>query len=229
MNDSDAASKRGRYGVSAKNRREAIIKLVSKYPLIKELYDEGPNRDGKGGWINAIKDQREAAYRVLFYLDRLPMSAEHQDSEPYEILYGSVSDSDAPNYPRVLYTTTGGVNLDPADIPSESFSVAVKTESLEIVPVSFDRDVRTSALLDSGYAYICVYDGTLDALRILDLKKFSEIYMIKERQEVQVRTAEEIIVGDATFVRPFFLKYRVKRAGQTAESAKQAASKMLNG
>ncbi len=223
-----ATPKPGRYGVLAKNRREAISKLVAKFPLIRELYDEGPNRDGKGGWINAIKDQRESAYRVLFYLDRLPMAKEHQHVEPYEVLYGSVSDSDEPNYPRVLYTTTGGVNLIPADIPAESFSVAVKTDSLEIVPISFERDVRTDALLDSGYAYICVYDGEVDALRILDLRKFTEVYMIKERKEVQVRTEEDIIVGDARFVRPFFLKYRVKRSSQLTQDAKSAASKMLD-
>ncbi|MEM8668988.1 MAG: hypothetical protein AAGG48_15815 [Planctomycetota bacterium] len=228
MNESESSAKRRRYGVLAENRREAIRKLVAKYPLIQELYDEGPHRDGKGGWVNAIKDQRESAYRVLFYLNRLPMATEYEESEPYEVLYGAVSDSDQPNYPRVLYTTTGGVNLDPADIPTESFSVAVKTDSLEIVPVTFDRDVRTNALIESGYAYICVYDADIDALRILDLKHFSEIYMIKERQEVQVRTEEDIIAGDATFVRPFFLKYRVKRAGELSHDAKQAAARMLN-
>ena len=228
MNELDPSSKPRRYGVKASNRREAISKLVAKYPLMKELYDDGPNRDGKGGWVNAIKDQREAVYRVLFYVDRLPMAEEYSDSEPYEVLYGSVADSDVPNFPRVLYTTTGGVNLDPADIPAESFSVAVKTNSLEIVPVTFGRDVRTDALVESGYAYVCLYDAEMDALRILDLKLFTEVYMIKERQEVQVRTEEEIVVGDATFVRPFFLKYRLKKSSELLDDAKDAAAKMLD-
>jgi len=216
-----------RHGVLAKNRREAIGKLVKKYPILGELYDDGPNRDGKGGWINAIKDQRASAYRVLFYINRLPLADAYSDSEPYEVLYGSISESDEPNYPRVLYTTTGGVNLVPSAIPADSFPVAVKTDSLEIVPVTFDRDVRTDALRESGYAYICVYDGTVDALQILDLREYTEVYMVRERQEVQVRTEEEIVVGDARFVRPFFLKYRVKKAAQFTVNAKDAASQML--
>lgn len=228
MDPTNSAEKPRRYGVSAENRREAIRKLTKKYPNLVDLYDDGPNRDGKAGWINAIKDQRQSAYRVLFYLNRLPLAAEYQDQEPYEVLYGSISDSDQPNYPRVLFTTTGGVNLVPSAIPADSFAVAVKTDSLEIVPVTFDRDVRTKALLDSGYAYICVYDGTVDALQILDLRKYTEVYMVPERHEVQVRTEEEIVVGDSTFVRPFFLKYRVKRAVHESVNAKDAANQMLS-
>jgi hypothetical protein len=103
----------------------------------------------------------------------------------------------------------------------------VKTDSVEIVPVTFDRDVLTDALIDSGYAYICVYDADADALRILDLRHYTEVYMIKERKEVQVRTEEEIIVGDATFVRPFFLKYRLKKASQLSLDAKTAAAESV--
>ena len=227
MPESDQTPKVRRYCVQAKNRREAVAKLVHKYPLLKELYQAGPNNDGKGGWVNAIKDQHQSAYRVLFYLDRLPLAAQCRDKEPYEILYGNVSDSDQPNYPRVLFTTTGGVNLVPDGLPESPFGTAIRTDSLEIVPVTFERDLRTASLVEQGYAYICLYDGEVDALRIIDLRDYTEIYMVEKRREVQVRTEEEMVIGDATFVHPFFLKYRVKDIDEAVDP-RDAVRRMLD-
>src|SRR6056297_2609166 len=76
--------------VRAQSRRQAVARLLAKNPVLRELYDEGPNRDGKGGWVNAIKDQRTSAYRLIFYLHRLPLASEYKDQEPYEVLFGAV-------------------------------------------------------------------------------------------------------------------------------------------
>ncbi len=223
----DSQSTRRRQFVAAENRVQAIRKFKQKYPVLNDLYDPGPNQDGKAGWVNAIKDQHESAYRLIFYLDRLPLGKEHQDQEAYEIIFGQVGETDQPNYPRVLFTTTGAVNLVPDSIPDTPFPVAVKTDSLEIVPVAFDRDYLTAQLIKSGYAYVCLYDGEADALRILDLADYTEVMVVDHRREVQVRTEEEMVVGDATFIRPFFLKYRVKEIA-SADDPKQAAIEFLS-
>ena len=110
MLDSDEQPRTRDY-VAAKNRRDAVKKMISNHPTLSVLYRSGANDDGKAGWINAIRDQREPVYRLLFYLDRLPIGREFRDREPFEILYGDFVDDSEPNFPRALFTTTGGVNL----------------------------------------------------------------------------------------------------------------------
>ena len=115
--------------VAAKNRRDGVKKLIEGNPTLKGLYDPGPNDDGKGGWINAIKDQHGQVYRLLFYIDRLPLGIECEDKESYEILYGEIGENDEPNFPRALFTTTGGINLMRDSIPGTEFSTAIQTTS----------------------------------------------------------------------------------------------------
>ncbi len=214
--------------VAAKNRREAVQKMIMNHPTLKAMYRAGPNDDGKGGWINAIKEQRGSVYRLLFYLDRLPLAAEYQDREPYELLYGDIHDDDVPNYPRALFTTTGGVNLMRDGLPGITFAREIQTNSLEIVPLPFDRDLLTAGLRDRGYAYICCYDGEGQGLRIFDLSDFYEIYVNREKQEIQVRNEDTVVVGDAQLVKPFLLKYVVKRAEHQAIDPSDAASRLLD-
>ena len=228
MSQSESPARVGRYGVRAENRQDAIEKMVLSHPTLAPLYEPGERNDGKGGWVNAIRDQRESVYRLLFYLDRLPFAADYRGMEPHEVLYGDVH-GDEPNYPRALFTMTGGVNLIPKDLPDPTFAAAVKTDSLEIVPLSYDRDMRTATLVKYGYGYICLYDGDADALRILDLQNYTEIFVIKDSQEVQVRHGETIIIGDGRYLKPFFLKYVVKQAEDKADDPAAAAMARLRG
>lgn len=214
--------------VAAKNRREAIKKMTAEHPTLKSLYRAGTQDDGKAGWVNAIRDQREPVYRLLLYLDRMPISEEYRDREPFEMLFGQFAD-DQPNYQRALYTTTGGVNLLLGDLPDATFATALKTESLEIVPMSMDRDLKTVHLRERHYAYVCAFDENRQGLRVLNLEDYHEIFVLPDRQEIQVRSEEEIVVGDTRFVKPFFLKYGVKRATRDAVNPSDAARFLLDG
>jgi len=122
---------------------------------------------------------------------------------------------------------TGAVNLIPDALLEKKFAVGVKTDCIEIVPVPMNRDFRVAPLIKDGCAYICLYDSAVDALQILDLNHWSEIYTVQQRREVQVRTSEEMVVGDATFVRPFFLRLRKRRFKSGAASPREAANEML--
>lgn len=198
--------------VAASNRAEAVGKLIREHPTLQPLYSAGPHNDGKGGWVNAIKDQRASAYRLLFYLERLPLAPELGDVEAYTVLYGNVLPGDAPNFPRVLFTTTGGVNLIADDLPGPEFAAAVRTNSLEIVPLTFERDRLTSFLRESHYAYICMYDEAQDALRILDLADYIEVMVAKDKKEVVLQGTEHVVAGDAKWIWPFYLRYVIKSA-----------------
>ena len=226
MLDSDEQPRTRDY-VAAKNRRDAVKKMISNHPTLSVLYRSGANDDGKAGWINAIRDQREPVYRLLFYLDRLPIGREFRDREPFEILYGGFVDDSEPNFPRALFTTTGGVNLLRDDIPEAEFAGAVITDSLEIVPLSMEKDLRTEHLVRRGLGYVAAFDGERQGLRILNLKDFYEIFVDKEKREVQVRNEERIIVGDTRFVQPFFLRYVVKSAEYAGENPSEAAGQIL--
>ena len=225
MPDPEQPARPQRDYVAAKNRRDAVKHLTSVNPMLKALYRAGSDDDGKAGWINAIRDQREPVYRLIFYLDRIPIAKDYRDQDAFELLFGDFGDE--PNFPRAVYTTTGGIALVRHDLPDVQFAAAIKTDSLEIVPLSMERDMRTTHLLDSGIAYICVYDAERQGLRILDLKEFHEVYVSKDNQEVQVRDEERIIVGDTRFVRAFFLRYSVKRAGDSSLNPSEAAGKFL--
>ncbi|TWU38732.1 hypothetical protein Q31b_38100 [Novipirellula aureliae] len=216
-----------RNDVEAKNRREAVKKLIEGNPTLKELYDPGPNDDGKGGWVNAIKDQHRQVYRLLFYIDRLPLGIEWKDKESYEILYGEIGENDEPNFPRALFTTTGAINLMRDSIPGPPFAIAINTNSLEIVPFELEGDLLTAPLLKRGIAYVCAFDGKEQGLRILDLREYSEIYCSKDQQEIQVRNENTVIVGDTKLVRAFYLKYIVRRAEPEAIDPRDAANRML--
>lgn len=213
--------------VAAKNRRDAVKKMIESHPTLSLLYHGGPNDDGKAGWINAIRDQREPVYRLLFYLDRLPIGREFRDREPFEILYGDFVDDSEPNFPRALFTTTGGVNLLRDDLPEKEFAAAVITDSLEIVPLSMEKDLRTEHLVKRGLAYVAAFDGERQGLRILNLKEFYEIFVDKQKREIQVRNEERIIVGDTRFVQPFLLRYVVKSAEFSGEDPSEAAGQIL--
>jgi hypothetical protein len=213
--------------VAAKNRRDAVKKMISNHPTLSVLYRSGTNDDGKAGWINAIRDQREPVYRLLFYLDRLPIGREFRNREPFEILYGDFVDDSEPNFPRALFTTTGGVNLLRDDIPDVDFATAVITNSLEIVPLSMERDLRTEHLIRRGLAYVAAFDHERQGLRLLNLRDFYEVFVSKEKREIQVRNEERIIVGDTRFVQPFFLRYVVKSAEFDGENPSEAAGQML--
>lgn len=227
MTDSADSPQVVRDYVAAKDRRQAVKKMIMSHATLAALYQAGRNNDGKAGWVNAIRDQREPVYRLLFYIDRLPIAPEYRDREAFEILYGEFRDDGEPNYPRVLFTTTGGVNLVREGLPDEQFAAAIKTDSLEIVPLSMERDLLTEHLLNRGLAYVCAFDGERQGLRILNLKDFYEIFVSADKQEIQVRNEESIIVGDTRFVQPFFLRYVVKRAGEASVNPAEAASRML--
>ena len=193
--------------VQAANRREAVKRMIAPDPLLNLLYQEGPNRDGKGGWVNLIRDQHDQAYRLLFYLDRIPLTAEFSDREPYEVLYGEIDpSSDQVNFPRALFTTTGAVNLMRDGIPDEHFVRLLSKELFQMEPCPLDRDILVRHLWDRGFLYVCVYDKEAEGLRILDLQNYSEIYSVPSRDEVQVRNEEEIVLGDTSELRPFLLK-----------------------
>ena len=227
MVDTGDSSATKRDYVGAKNRREAISKLVATHPSLRSIYKAGPNDDGKAGWINAIRDQHDPAYRLLFYLDRLPIAPEYRETDQHELYFGVYNEHADPNYQRVLFTTTGGVNLLREDLPDPTFATALVTDSLEVVPLSMERDLRIEHLLKERLAYICAFDDTRHGMWILGLKDFHEIYVSKQKQEIQVRDEERIFVGDTRVLRPFFLRYVVKRADDPAKDPSEAAGRLL--
>jgi hypothetical protein len=213
--------------IAAKNRRDAVAKMIAVQPTLQGLYRPGPGDDGKAGWINAIRDQHDPVYRLLFYLDRLPIAPEFRDQDLHELFFGEISPDGEPNFQRVLFTTTGGVNLVRSNLPGVEFAAAIATESLEVVPVSMERDLRTSHLLKERYAYVVVYEEERQGLRIMNLKDFHEIYVSKLKHEIQVRDEERIIVGDTRILRPFFLRYVIKRVGLSSSNPAEAAGQLL--
>jgi hypothetical protein len=228
MSNPSANSATKRDYVAAKNRRDAISRLIAAHPSLRALYKAGPNDDGKAGWINAIRDQHDPAYRLLFYLDRLLVAPEYRQSDPHELYFGVYDEHADPNYQRVLFTTTGGVNLVREDLPDPTFPTALITDSLEVVPLSMERDLRIAHLLKERLAYICAFDETRHGMWILSLKDFHEIYVSKEKQEIQVRDEERIFVGDTRIMRPFFLRYVVKRADDLSTNPSEAAGRLLD-
>lgn len=227
MTDSGLSPAPSRDYLAANNRREAMSRMVAAHPSLRALYQEGPNQDGKAGWINAIRDQHDPAYRLLFYLVRLPIAQEYRGLDLHDLFFGEYDENADPNFQRVLFTTTGGVNLLREDLPDASFATALATDSLEVVPLSMERDLRVSHLLDDRYAYICTFDEQRQGLWILSLQHFHEIYVSKQKQEIQVRDEERIIVGDARILRPFLLRYVIKRAGKVAKNPSEAAGQIL--
>ncbi|MEO1526430.1 MAG: hypothetical protein AAFX06_13415 [Planctomycetota bacterium] len=198
--------------VRAENRADAVRKMILPDPLLNALYVNGPNKDGKEGWVNAIRDQNSPAYRLLFYVDRIPVADEFESMETYEVLYGEVKEHEEVNFPRVLFTTTGAINLMRDGIPSSRFVVALKKGILEITPYKLGRDVKTEALRNSGSAYLCIYDRDGEGIRILDLLDYLMVYDDRKNEEIQVHTEDELVVGDTRFVRPFLLRYSKKIA-----------------
>jgi hypothetical protein len=212
--------------VRANNRREAVARMISKDPILRELYDEGPNRDGKGGWVNMIRDQHEKAYRLLFYLDRIRLAKAHADKEPYEVIYGEIDPNrEEPNFPRALYTTSGAVNLMRGGLPGDPFVRLLKLDQFEIEPLSQKRDLVVSRLWDRGCVYVCIYDKEREALRILDLREYSEIYFVQQRKEIQVRNENDIIIGDMTDLRPFLLRLSTAAQEDEKESELERATR----
>jgi len=228
MPDSDVKPTIQRDYVGAKNRREAMSRLISSHPTLKAIYRSGPNDDGKAGWINAIRDQHDPAYRLLFYLDRLPIADEYRGMDLHELYFGPYDEHADPNFQRVLFTTTGGVNFLLQDLPDSSVAAALATDSLEVVPLSMERDLRIAHLLKERLAYICAFDSERQGLWILNLKDFHEIYVSKEKCEIQVRDEERIIVGDTRILRPFLLRYAIKRAGHVSKDPSEAAGRILD-
>lgn len=215
--------------VKAETRAEAVQKMIIPDPLLSQLYDAGPAKDGKAGWVNAIKDQFGGAYRLLFYIDKLRLAPEFSDREPYEVLYGEIGDADAPpNFPRALYTTTGAINLMRDGVPSERFVLDLLRSALEIVPWETGRDIQIKNLIKQGYAYICVYDRDGQGIRALDLNEYFEIFNTPELNEIQVHNADEVVIGDTQFVRPFLIRYAPGPMEEAAESAADAATDLLN-
>lgn len=216
-------SSKARSFVKAENRREAVNKMIVPDPLLNALYDDGPNKDGKGGWINMIRDQHDQAYRLLFYLDRISLAEDYEDREPYEVLYGEIDpQSDAVNFPRALYTTTGAVNLMRDGIPSPQFVSILKRGHFVIEPFEQSRDILVKHLVEKGCLFVCIYDKEAEGLRILDLKDYSEIYFVPQRDEIQVRNEEEIVLGATNELRPFVLRIGVKRDLDTNQASQEA-------
>ncbi len=228
MADSDINPVNVRDYIGAKSRREAMSRFVAAHPGLKAIYRAGPQDDGKAGWINAIRDQHSPAYRLLFYLDRLPIAEEYRQMDLHELFFGAYDEHADPNFQRVLFTTTGAVNLLREDLPDETFATALSTDSLEVVPLSMERDLRIEHLLKERLAYICAFDGERQGLWILSLKDFHEIYVIKEKHEIQVRDEERIIVGDTRILRPFLLRYVIKRVGHVSRDPSEAAGRILD-
>jgi hypothetical protein len=216
--------------VRAKNRSEAVKRMIAGDPLLRELYAAGPNNDGKGGWINMIRDQHDEAYRLLFYLDRIPITKSFAELEPYEVVFGKIDPNrEEPNFPRALYTTTGAVNLMRDGIPGDQFVRLLKLNQFEIEPLSQERDILISNLWERGLVYVCIYDKEREALRILDLRDYTEIYFVPQRNEVQVRNEDEVIVGDMTDVQPFTLRLATHRDSEEShlDLAKRTAEELL--
>ena len=213
--------------VAAANRKEAISKLVAAHPTLRAIYQAGPLNDGKEGWVNAIRDQHDPAYRLLFYLVRLPIAEEYRDKDIHELFFGVYDEYAEPNYQRVLFTTTGGVNLLLQDLPDPTFGTALVTDSLEVVPLSLDRDLRTEHLLKDRFAYVCAFDEKRNGMWILPLKDFHEIYVSRQNKEIQVRDEERIFVGDTTVMQPFLLRYVIKKVDNRARDSRSAASQRL--
>lgn len=228
MPDSNVDPVKPRDYMPAKNRREAMSRMIAAHPTLRTLYKDGPQDDGKAGWVNAIRDQHDPAYRLLFYLDRLTIAAAHRQVDLHELYFGAYDEYADPNFQRVLFTTTGGVNLLREDLPDASFAAALATDSLEVVPLSMERDLRIAHLLAEHYAYICAFDEERQGLWILSLKDFHEIYVSREKCEIQVRDEERIIVGDTRVMRPFLLRYVFKRADRGFENSSDAAKSMLD-
>lgn len=212
--------------VKAADRKQAVRLMILSDPLLSSLYAEGKNKDGKDGWVNAIRDQSGAVYRLLFYVDRLQVAPEYRDNETYEILYGSVSDHEEPNYPRALFTTTGAINLMRDGIPGPRFVDALKRGILEIVPYALGRDIKTEHLRKDGYAYLCIYDRDGQGIRVLDLLEYLIVYDNRASDEIQVHQEEQLVIGDTRFVRPFLLKY-TRGIEEERQSSASAAEAML--
>lgn len=214
--------------VAADSRVEAVKKMIKTDPFLSLLYDDGKAKDGKAGWVNAIRDQAGGAYRLLLYIDKLALAKEHSDREPYEVLYGEIGQNDEPNYPRMLYTMSGAINLMRDGIPSERFALDLLRSELEMVPFDQGKDVQVKNLLNNGYGYICVYDRDGQGIRALDLNEYHEIFDIAEENEIQVRNSEEVIVGDTKFVRPFLIRYAPKSFYEDPNDPAAAAQAQLN-
>ncbi|MFK8111637.1 MAG: hypothetical protein AB8B91_05530 [Rubripirellula sp.] len=215
---SNVPNSKARSFVKAANRREAVAKMIKPDPILDALYEDGPNKDGKGGWINMIRDQHDQAYRLLFYLDRMQLAKAYDDQEPYAVLYGEIDpDSDTVNFPRALYTTTGAVNLMRDGIPGAQFVKMLQRGHFEIEPFEDERDILVKHLLERGCLYACVYDKEAEGLRILDLQEYSEIYFVPSRNEIQVRNEEEIVLGETNELRPFVLKLAPRRDDSDSE------------
>ena len=214
--------------VAAKSRNEAVQKMIVSHSLLKPLYSAGKNNDGKGGWVNAIRDQHGNVYRLLFYIDKLELAPEYRDHETYEVLYGEIKEGDEePNFPRALYTTTGAINLMRNGLPHEEIVNAIIQGILQIVPLKLGRDVLTERLRNTGAAYIAIYDRDGEGLRFLDLRDYYEIYDSRKEEEIQVRNEDEILIGDTRWVRPFLLKYAVIGHDPTKSDAAAAADRLL--
>lgn len=217
--------------IKADNRRNAVNKMIAADPLLSQLYDDGPNHDGKAGWVNAIRDQNNKdAYHLLFYIDRIPMSDQYRELDQYEVLYGSVKEHEEVNWPRVLFTTTGAVNLMRDGLPGQRFIDALQKGILEIVPFKLGRDVKTRSLRESGSAYLGLYDREGQGIRILDLLDYSMVYDSRNNEEVQVHHEEEIVVGDTRFVQPFLMRYSRTddRESNTTNSAAEKALESMS-
>ena len=212
--------------VKAQDRKDAVRRMILPDPLLSKLYDEGKQKDGKSGWVNAIRDQSGAAYRLLFYIDKMPLAKDYSELEPYEVLYGAITDSDEVNYPRALYTTTGAINLMRDGIPGKRFVDALLRGILEIVPYELGRDIKAEHLRESGYAYICIYDRDGQGIRILDLLDYLMVYDNRRTDEIQVHQEHELVVGDTKFVRPFLLRYAVS-SESSSESTRGIADAAL--
>ena len=212
--------------VKAENRNQAVRRMITPDPLSSSLYIEGEKKDGKEGWVNAIRDQSGKAYRLLFYVDKLPMAPEFRDQEPYEVLFGAVNEQSEPNYPRVLFTTTGAINLMRDGIPGKRFVESLQRRILEIVPYRLGQDIRVEHLRKSGYAYICVYDRDGQGIRVLDLTEYGMVYDNRATEEIQVHQEHELVIGDTRFVHPFLLKYKLSPEEERLSST-SAADAML--
>ena len=211
--------------VKAETRVEAVKKMILPDPLLSMLYEAGDAKDGKAGWVNAIKDQHGGAYRLLFYIIKLRLAPDYADQEEYEVLYGEITDE--PNFPRMLYTTTGAINLMRDGIPSERFALDLLRSELEIVPLKLGQDLQVKYLRKQGCAYICVYDRDGEGIRVLDLEKYHEIFDTPDLQEIQVRNDEEVIIGDTRFVKPFLIRYAPKSFYDSADDPSAAAEELL--
>ena len=194
--------------VRAENRVQAVKKMILPDPLLKALYVDGAKK-GRQRKVGSMPSATKTAlaYRLLFYVDRIPIADEFRSMETYEVLYGSVKEYEEVNFPRVLFTTTGAINLMRDGIPSARFVAALRKGILEITPYKLGHDVKTEALRKSGSAYLCIYDRDGEGIRVLDLLDYLMVYDDRNNEEIQVHTEDELVVGDTRFVRPFLLRY----------------------